>query len=126
MLARLALAGVLTAVLAGAVFAQADKRQSGVGYPTVAAALEAVKAKPGVRVPVQDGWTVMEDRAAMTMWSFTPAGHPAHPTVARREVKQAKDGSISIQQSVLCQAQKPACGKVNAELVELKQGAPRD
>jgi hypothetical protein len=119
MLARITLTGIFVAAFAEAAFAQADKDQSGIGYPTVAAALEAVKAKPGVRVSVRDGWTVMDDRATMTVWSFTPTGHPAHPTAVRREVKQAKDGSVSVQQSVLCQAQKPACDKINAEFVEL-------
>jgi hypothetical protein len=120
MRARLALAGVLAAALAGTAFAQsAGKLSSNIGYPTVATAYAAVQAKPGVRVTVRDGWTIMEDRASMTVWSFTPPGHPAHPSVARREVRQAKDGRVSIQHSVRCEAAKAACDKLNAEFREL-------
>jgi hypothetical protein len=119
MLAQIALAAIFVAAFAGAAFAQADKRQSGVGYPSVAAALEAVKAKPGVRVSVQDGWTVIAEQGGLVLGTFTPPGHPAHPTVARREAKQHANAAWYVDQRVLCQAAKAACDKINAEFVEL-------
>ena len=117
---RLILAGVLAAAFAASAFAQsAGKLSSNIGYPTVATAYAAVQTKPGIRVSVRDGWTIMEDRASMTVWSFTPPGHPAHPSAVRREVRQAKNGTVSIQQSGRCEAAKAACDKLNAEFVEL-------
>ncbi len=126
MLTRLALVGILAAVLVAPAFAQAvDKKASPIGYPTVAAALEAVKAKPGVRVFVQEGWTVIAEPGGLTLWSFAPPGHPAHPTVVRRELKQQANGAWYVYQRVLCQAHKASCDKINAEFVELNNAMRR-
>ena len=120
MIVRLALPVMITVAPADLALAQpVQKPSSGIGYPSVAAALDAVKSKPGVRVTVQQGWIVIEDRATMTVWSFTSPGNPAHPAAVRREVKQAKDGSVNIEQRVLCEAAKGPCDKINAEFVEL-------
>jgi hypothetical protein len=87
---------------------------SGIGYPTVTAALAALRAKSGVKVHEQAGWTVVDDPETTSIWSFTPAGHPAHPAVIRRTiVQEGKD--IFVRMGVLCQASKPACDKLVAE-----------
>ena len=120
MIVRLALSVMITIAFADLAVAQpAQKPSSGIGYPSVAAALEAVKAKPSVRVSVQDGWTVIAEQGGLVLWTFTPLGHPAHPTVARREAKQHTNGAWYVDQRVLCQAAKAACDKINAEFVEL-------
>jgi hypothetical protein len=64
---------VCTAMVALSASAQ-DGR--GIGYPTVAAALEALRARSDVRISVQGGWTIVDDRSADTLWSFTASGHP--------------------------------------------------
>jgi hypothetical protein len=108
-------------LLAMPTFAQqTDKpgnpRTSSVGYPSVATALAALQARNDVKTSIQDGWTVIED--GMTMWSFTPAGHPAHPSVAKRTLVE-KNGGYSIVMNVLCQSTKSACDQLVADFEQL-------
>ncbi|MBV6322932.1 DUF4019 domain-containing protein [Duganella violaceipulchra] len=93
----------------------------GIGYPTVAAALEALKSKQGARVSTRDGWTIVDDRPANAIWSFTPAGHPAHPAVVRRGIVE-QGGGIHVAMTALCQADKVACDKLIEEFKELNAG----
>jgi hypothetical protein len=119
----------LSAVLAAALslmatvsFAQQPNapRKSSIGYPSVGAALEALRAKAGAKLSIQGGWTVIED--GLTIWSFTPTGHPAHPAVVKRTIVTRGD-SIFIDLSGLCHAQKQACDKLMAEYQELNKKA---
>jgi hypothetical protein len=100
--------------------AQQDSRPSKMEYLTVAAALDAVRAKSGVSVKVESGWTVIEDPATMSIWSFTSSGHPAHPAAVRRAVTQQGD-KIFVDMSVLCEAAKSACDKLVAEFNALNR-----
>lgn len=95
-----------------------------IGYPSVAAALDALKARPGVAVTVQEGWTIADDKANGTLWSFAPEWHPAYPAVVRRTVVNA-DGQPLIKMNTLCQGAREACDaladefrRVNAALQE--------
>ena len=112
------LVGLIGIAVAGVLAASAQPAQSpapsGIGYPTVAAALAGLRAKSGVKVQEQAGWTVIDDPETTRIWSFTPAGHPAHPAAIRRTiVQEGKD--IFVRMGVLCQASKPACDKLVAE-----------
>jgi hypothetical protein len=77
-----------------------------------------VRTKNGVTVSLQSGWTIVEDRANLTLWSFTPSGHPAHPAAFRRTITE-KDGAFFVQTDGLCEATKAACDKLMAEFQEL-------
>jgi hypothetical protein len=116
------LAPMLAALVATAVTAFAQQaegpRPAGIGYATVAAALDAMRAKSGVNASVQSGWTVIEDRSTASLWSFTPPGYAAHPAAVRRTVTQ-QGNDVFIQMDVLCEAAKPACDKFVAEFNEL-------
>ncbi|MBL8517763.1 MAG: DUF4019 domain-containing protein [Betaproteobacteria bacterium] len=92
----------------------------GVGYATVAAAMEALRARGDVKISVQDGWTIIEDRSAQAFWSFTPQGHPSHPAAVKREIV-SRDGSLFIDMSALCEASKAACDKLMVEFKELNE-----
>lgn len=87
---------------------------TGVGFPTVAAALDALKTRSGAHVSVQGGWTIVDETAAATIWSFTPPTHPAHPAVVKRTMV-VRDGAVSIEMRALCQAGKEACDKLMDE-----------
>lgn len=91
---------------------------SGIGYPTVGAALDALKARSDVSISVQGGWTIIEDGAHHTIWSFTPADHAAHPAAVRREVVQ-QNGAVAINMTALCQASKVACDKLMEDFATL-------
>src|SRR5690349_12802981 len=71
------------------------KPAPGIGYPNVAAALEGLKARKDVEIFEQGGWTMADDHADGSLWSFTPRGHPAHPAVVKRTITR-KDGNIAI------------------------------
>ena len=96
--------------------------QSSIGYPSVAAALAALRAKPDVRIATQGGWTIVDDRADKSIWSFTPAGHPAHPAAVKRTIVE-KNGGIYIDMKVLCQASKSECDKLVDEFKVLNEQA---
>lgn len=89
-------------------------------YPTVAAALEGLRAKAGVSVRNESGFTVVQDSAAMTIWTFTPAGHAAHPAVVRRAIVQ-RGNDIFVDMQVKCEAAKPACDTLTAEFQALTE-----
>ena len=95
-------------IISFVAFAQEER---GVGYPTVSAALEALRARSDVNISVQGGWTIVDDKSARALWSFTPPNHPAHPAVVRRTVI-SRDGAIGIDMTALCQASKAACDKL--------------
>lgn len=93
---------------------------SGTGYPTVASALDALRKKDGVRISRQGGWTIIDDRADLTLWSFTSEGQPAHPAVVQRKVIE-KQGNVFVQMNVMCEASKPACDALVADFNKLNQ-----
>jgi hypothetical protein len=92
------------------------------GYKTVTAALEGLKALPGISINVTqpDGWTIAVERDTKAMWSFTPASHYAYPAVVRREIKQL-DGNVYVEMVALCQAEKAPCDKLIREFQALNQ-----
>jgi hypothetical protein len=91
---------------------------NGIGYPTVAAALEALKARGNVNISDQGGWTIVDDKSANTIWSFTPPNHPANPAVVKRAIVSS-DGGVGIKMTALCQASKTECDKLIEEFKEL-------
>jgi len=106
---------VLSLLLAQAGSAIADgaaapvTQQLEFGYPSPQAALAELRVRPGVVVFEQNGWTVADDKPNRTWWSFTPAGHPAHPSGVKRVIVQAPNGDVSIAMSAKCGASDEAC-----------------
>jgi hypothetical protein len=84
----------------------------------VAATLAALRSKPGVSFRTENGWTIAEDRAAMTIWSFAPSGHPAYPSVVKRWVTQ-ENGEANLNMDVHCEATKAPCDALVREFQKL-------
>jgi hypothetical protein len=84
--------------------------QSGatIGYPMVAIALQQLRSRPGVEISSRAGWTIANDAAAATVWSFPPPGDPAYPAAVKRQVVKAGNGS-DIEMNILCESTKAAC-----------------
>lgn len=97
-----------------------EQTDAGIGYQSVAAALDALKSRSDVTIFERDGWTIIEDDAAGTLWSFTPASHPAHPAAVKRTVVQ-EDGQVFIDTKGLCQAEKTECDRLMVQVHELNE-----
>ena len=78
-------------VLPLAAFAQEGR---GIGYPTVAAALEALRARSDVNVSVQGGWTIVDERLSQSMRSKTQGAQSAPPSEI--EVQRLGDDSVRL------------------------------
>lgn len=98
---------------------------SSIGYSSVAEAMAALRARPDVEIAERDGWTIVTERSNHVIWSFTPAGHPAHPAAVKRTVVQMGDG-IGVQMNVLCQARKADCDTLVAEFQALNERMRQD
>jgi hypothetical protein len=85
-----------------------EATDSTVGYPTVAAALAALRAKSSVVFTKVGGWTIADDETAKTIWSFPPPGNAAYPAAVKRQIVE-KSGALSLEMSVICGATKQAC-----------------
>lgn len=102
----------------------AEAPASTIGYATVAEALKDLRARPGVGMTVQNGWTIANDSAGPTLWSFAPVGHPAYPAVVRRKFVKMGDG-LSLDMDVHCEADKAPCDdlvrsfqQLNAQMIK--------
>ena len=113
---RLALAAMFFILLSGLTARAAppapaplpEAPNSTIGYPTVAAALAALRSRPGVQFTNENGWTIATDEAAYTIWSFAPTDYPAFPAVVRRQVV-TRGATTGIEMTILCEASKAAC-----------------
>jgi hypothetical protein len=85
-----------------------ETSSSDIGYPTVAAALTDLRTHKGVTFSTKGGWTVVDDPATHTFWSFPPQGHPAYPSAVRRQFVE-ENGGTDLQMQVLCESSKSAC-----------------
>jgi hypothetical protein len=123
---RVFFALLLTVTLADVACAQnpAGKAAPAPEYRTAAAALEALRAKDGVKISAGSGWTVIEDQSTLSVWSFTPSGHPAFPAAVHRQVIQ-EGNNLFVKMNVLCEAPKAACDTMVAEFQKLN-GQVRD
>ncbi len=100
---------------------------AGVGFKTVAAALAALKSRPGAKITVTqpDAWTIITEQGGSVVWSFTPATHPAHPAVVRRSIVVGDDGVARIEMAGLCQAEKAPCDKLMKDFREITERSSR-
>lgn len=94
--------------------------QSGIEYKSVAEALKALSAKPNVAISVQRDWTIVDESANYTMWSFAPKAHAAYPAVVKRKVVE-ENGMVSIKTDVICEARKAACDALVREFMQMNQ-----
>ena len=77
-------------------------------YSSVADALAALKTRDDVSIEVSEGWTTITEADGLTIWSFTPSSHPAHPSVAKRVLFEDQ-GGWQIKMNILCEADEAAC-----------------
>jgi hypothetical protein len=91
---------------------------SGINYPNVAEALQSLTTRSDVEISRQNGWTIINDRASLIQWTFTPPDEPAYPAVVKRSVIE-RNGAVSVETAILCQAEKAACDALVVEFQQL-------
>jgi hypothetical protein len=99
------------------------RTSSGIGYPSVAAALADLHSKPEVLFREEDGWIIAEDRSHYTLWSFATEGDPAYPSAVKRTAVQESGGSVTMNMNILCEAKQDACDRLVANFNELNERA---
>ena len=99
---------------------QTKEPESTIGYPSVAAALNALRAREDVNISVESGWTIITEPGGLTIWSFSPPDQPAYPAVARRVLYQ-EAGAWFIKMDVRCEAEKPACDELQQDFEALNE-----
>ena len=95
---------------------------STIGYPNVTAALAGLHAKRGVVFSSNNGWTIAEDEADKTIWSFPSAGDPAYPSAVKRQLVQTNAG-VEMNMNILCQSTKEACDNLVRQFQQLNAQA---
>jgi len=84
------------------------KGQSGIEYSSPEEAQTALRQKPGVHISERNGWTIISDKETLSLWSFSPASHAAHPSVVKHYLVES-DGKKQMRMGVICNATKDAC-----------------
>lgn len=113
--------GVATAAVAQDM---PDAADTGIGYASPEAALEALRNRPDVTFKEQNDWFVLTDAAANTVWSIDTSRHPAHPTAVKRAFIQ-KDGAVFVKMDVQCGASRAVCDQVLQQFQSLNAGMQR-
>ncbi len=85
-----------------------SKSPGSLEYSSVAEALASLKTRDDVSIEVSQGWTIITSADGLTIWSFTPPGHPAHPAMAQRIFYQDQGGWF-VKMNILCEAEKATC-----------------
>jgi hypothetical protein len=99
------------------------KKSSGIGYPSVAAALADLHSKSEVIFREEGGWIIAEDRSHYTLWSFATEGDPAYPSAVKRTAVQESGGNVTMSMNILCESNQDACDKLVANFNELNERA---
>jgi hypothetical protein len=77
-------------------------------YPSVAAALVALRARTDLEVEERDGWLGFFDVKHNVIWTFAPKYHPAYPAMVKRAIVEDAKG-VYVDMSAQCEASKLAC-----------------
>jgi hypothetical protein len=99
-----------------------EEQRGSFEYPSVADALAALRVKPGVILSTENGWTIATDKKDFMIWSFTPAGNPAHPSVVKRHVVAKADGT-TLEMEIRCEAAKEPCDDLVRAFQQLNESA---
>jgi hypothetical protein len=93
-----------------------------IDYPSVGAVLEALRADRSAKLDRQAGWIVVStiERGNPVLWSFTPEGHPAHPSVVKRTALEQK-GTGYVELATLCEAPEPDCARLLEDFKQVNQ-----
>jgi hypothetical protein len=100
--------------------------ESPIGYATVQEAFDALVAEPSAVQSEYEGWTSFNQKVEgkYIIWSFTPEGHPVHPTAVRREIVN-NDGDVSISVAVMCHSSRLDCDQLIEQFQQINDNLKR-
>lgn len=98
-----------------------DTLSEGIEYGSVAEARAVVTARPGIETKTENGWTIIADKASLSVWSFAPEGAPTYPAVIKRWVEPTGENTSRISMAIRCGGEKRVCDALFDEMA-LKNG----
>ena len=103
------------------VFAQAAEDDA-IQYKTVEDALKALESDSGAELTEYEGWKIFKQKndGRYVLWSFTPAEHPAHPTVVRRTIAKV-NGQLNIDMDALCYSTQIFCDSLMEDFKQINE-----
>jgi hypothetical protein len=93
-------------------------------YPSVAAALAALRARKDLMFSENEGWLNFSDDKNLIKWAFTPKGHPAYPAMIKRAVVK-QGNALNMVMTAQCEASKLACDTLVREFQAMNESAAR-
>lgn len=93
-----------------------DSVNQGTGYSSVSAARAEVDAIANTETSIENGWTLIADKASLTVWSFAPENSPYYPALIKRVISATGETSSQMAMTMLCEAEKPRCDALYAEM----------
>jgi hypothetical protein len=103
----------------------AESSHTAIQYSSPGAALDALRADPGVIFTQRNGWIVASDAANHAVWSFAPKEDPAYPSVVKRDLVE-REGKVMINMSVHCEASKAVCDDLVRKFLSLNEQVKKD
>lgn len=88
----------------------------GIEYASVAEARAGVLARAGIETKVENGWTIIADKASLSIWSFAPEGAPSYPAVIKRWVEPVGETASRAFMAMRCDADKRVCDALFDEM----------
>lgn len=119
-------AGAAMAFSAATVQAQGPS-DTDIGYPSIKAAYTALRNDPQARFEQSEGWLIAHVMSGTNvgLWTFTPKGHPAFPSLVRRREFE-KDGNAYMDMKVLCGSSKSNCDELVSQFNDLNKKMAED
>lgn len=117
-----ALAAGLSACAGTGDLGYQGKTGNTLGYASLQEAYATLRKDPQATTRVENGWTIIDvDRPdEKSIWTFTPPGHPAHPSAVKRELVE-RDGVIYIDMDISCGASKGVCDQLARDFIQLNE-----
>ncbi len=112
-------------MVTSAAFVQSSEENS-IHYKSVGEALAVLESKPDAALTEHEGWKVfnLKENGLYVLWSFTPASHPAHPSLIKRSIFK-KNGQLYIEMDALCESSQLFCDSlmeefkhINAQIIQ--------
>lgn len=88
----------------------------GIEYASVAEARAGVLTREGIETKIENGWTIIADKASLSVWSFAPVGAPSYPAVIKRWVEPVGDNASRAFMAMRCDAEKRVCDALFDEM----------